>query len=78
MAPQERFNAFLQEHLADKVLEHFSAGEKLQLASVCHAWRAWVARSWTTVDLDVQPCVQSQLAWLAQHVPPRFLKVTSL
>ena len=73
---QAGINALLQEDVAAEVLLHFSTREKLQLASVCRVWRACVAKSWSSVEL-AGPNVQTQLDWLARHIPPRMPKVNS-
>lgn len=76
LAMQVGINALLQEDVAAEVLQHFSTRKRLQLASVCRVWRASVAKSWSNFEvsgpIDVQ---EKQLAWMAQHVPPRMLKV---
>ena len=66
----------LQEDIMLEVLQHFRTRDKLQLASVCWLWRAWVANSWTSVDLSGLHA-KHQLAWLANRVPTHTLKVTS-
>ena len=45
MAVQVNFNTFLQEEVADNVLQHLSGREKRQMACVCRTWRAWVTPS---------------------------------
>ena len=79
---QGGFNVLMQEDVMAEVLQHLSTREKLQLAPVCRLWRACVANSWTTANLSGRttqlPDPESSLAWLAEHVPPRMLKVSSL
>ena len=74
---EQGINAFVQEDVADQVLQQMSSRDKLQMARVCRVWRAWVATSSSTVTLS-GPDVQGQMTWLAQRMLPRMLKVTSL
>ena len=54
------FNALLQEDVIAEVMQHFSTRKKCKLATVCRDWRAWVATSWTSVELPGPRLVKSK------------------